>query len=546
MKRYTLAAVAALLVLIPWHETVRADAPLYTIQDLGSFNGLVPTISGVNAAGQVAGHVNGNRAVRYTPGHGWEAVPGLGTSYSFATGINASGDVVGYYLNSAGQFRAFRYRDGIGVDDIAPVGDGTMTFGFGINDAGDVAGVSYGSTSVPFRAAIGLPTEGLPVLGGGAGSACGINAGGQVAGTSTIATGAQHGIRVDNGATVAIDIASPDGAPFNVNACAIDGAGRVGGEFDRASGQTHAFVFDGAVVDVDAFGSPMSNIEAINNGLAVGWYTTTASETRAFAHDTADGSFDLNTRIDAAGWILQTAKGVNGNGQIAGEGTFNGANAVFLLTPVAGDTTPPAIAPHDNVTAEATGANGASVTYDVPSTSDAVDGNGIATCAPASGSTFALGTTTVTCTASDAAGNAATPTSFSVVVQDTTPPAIDSLAVTPSFIWPANNKMIPVSVAVSASDSVDASPACSLTSISGGQASDVAITGPLSAKVRATKDNWGWSARTYVLQVSCSDAAGNTDDGAVTVTVGKDAPTQTYHYFRRLNQWFLWHYGGHR
>ena len=64
------------------------------------------------------------------------------------------------------------------------------------------------------------------------------------------------------------------------------------------------------------------------------------------------------------------------------------------------------------------------MTYVVPTTSDAVDGAQNATCLPASGSTFALGTTTVTCSAHDAAGNVSTPTTFSVRVIDTTAPVI--------------------------------------------------------------------------------------------------------------------------
>ena len=88
------------------------------------------------------------------------------------------------------------------------------------------------------------------------------------------------------------------------------------------------------------------------------------------------------------------------------------------------DTTPPVIAAHLDVTEEATSAAGAVVTYASPTTSDAVDGAGTATCAPASGSTFALGNTTVTCNATDAHGNHATATTFTVHVQDTTPPVI--------------------------------------------------------------------------------------------------------------------------
>jgi hypothetical protein len=51
---------------------------------------------------------------------------------------------------------------------------------------------------------------------------------------------------------------------------------------------------------------------------------------------------------------------------------------------------------------------------------DAVDGPVPVTCAPASGSIFPLGTTTVACTATDAAGNMAS-ASFRVTVVDTIP-----------------------------------------------------------------------------------------------------------------------------
>jgi hypothetical protein len=81
------------------------------------------------------------------------------------------------------------------------------------------------------------------------------------------------------------------------------------------------------------------------------------------------------------------------------------------------DTTAPVIAPYFDVTEEATSASGAVVSYTSPTTSDAVDGAGVASCSPASGSTFALGNTTVTCNATDAHGNAATPTTFVVKVR---------------------------------------------------------------------------------------------------------------------------------
>ncbi len=620
MKGFTLAAVAALLVLAPWHDSVRAQAPLYAVQDLGSFGGLVPAISGINASGQVVGNVStfGSMAVRYTQGVGWQSLPGLDTGFSVAAGINANGDVVGYHMNSAGLF-AFRYRNGV-VEDIAPLPGGTTTVGFGINDAGVVTGYSDATNGiVPFVAAGTIPTA-IPSLNGGFAYGCGINASGQVAGVSLTPAGDQHGILVAPGATSALDIASPDGPSLLVTACAIDAAGNVGGQFNRASGKTHAFRYSDTTgfLDLDTVNSSLSNIESIAAGVSAGWYTLADNTTtHAFAHRDADGSFDLNTRIDAPGWVLQAAKAINENGVIAGEGTFNGAGAVFLLTPQnANDTTPPVIAAHADLTAEATSPGGAIVVYSAPATTDAVDGNGVATCTPASGSTFprgattvtcnatdaaanaaaattfkvtvkdttapviaahgdvtaeatgsggaivvylnpattdavdgggtatcapasgsmfSLGSTTLTCNATDAAGNAAVATTFKVTVKDTTAPTITSLSATPASIWPANNKMVAVSIAVSAADDVDASPVCTLTSVTGGPSSDIVVTGRFSANVRATKNSDG-SVRTYMFNVSCQDRAGNTALGAVSVSVAKDQPSKVYHYNHRLRR----------
>src|SRR5258706_6518292 len=88
------------------------------------------------------------------------------------------------------------------------------------------------------------------------------------------------------------------------------------------------------------------------------------------------------------------------------------------------DTTAPVITSHGDVIAEATSALGAIVSYTSLTTSDAVDGAGMATCGPASGTQFALGDMTVKCDAVDATGNHAVQTNFIVHVLDTTPPSI--------------------------------------------------------------------------------------------------------------------------
>ncbi|MBS1124173.1 MAG: Hyalin, partial [Deltaproteobacteria bacterium] len=194
----------------------------------------------------------------------------------------------------------------------------------------------------------------------------------------------------------------------------------------------------------------------------------------------------------------------------------NATSDSFVVTVV--DTTAPVLTLPADVTAEATGPLGAVVSYPAATASDVVSGALVPVCAPASGSTFALGTTPVTCTVSDAAGNPAS-ASFLVRVRDTVPPTITALSVSPSVLWPPNGKMIPVKVTASASDVVSAT-ACAIASITSDEpdAGSSIITGALTAQLRAWR-NGGGDGRTYTLHVSCSDAATNEAHGTVTVLV---------------------------
>jgi hypothetical protein len=89
------------------------------------------------------------------------------------------------------------------------------------------------------------------------------------------------------------------------------------------------------------------------------------------------------------------------------------------------DITKPVLSnvPND-ITTEANGPTGSKVNFIPPTAVDNLDGP-IANvpCAPLSGSTFPLGTTSVTCSATDAHGNTGTAT-FKINVVDTTPPTL--------------------------------------------------------------------------------------------------------------------------
>jgi hypothetical protein len=80
------------------------------------------------------------------------------------------------------------------------------------------------------------------------------------------------------------------------------------------------------------------------------------------------------------------------------------------------DTTPPVITVPEDITEEATGPNGATVSFEV-SAEDDVDGPVDVTCDHNSGETFPIGETVVTCTAEDLAGNTAEE-SFTITVEE--------------------------------------------------------------------------------------------------------------------------------
>jgi hypothetical protein len=173
--------------------------------------------------------------------------------------------------------------------------------------------------------------------------------------------------------------------------------------------------------------------------------------------------------------------------------TFAGVTRVSTFVGLVRDTQPPILILPSTITAEATGAAGAVVSFTAAAV-DPVDGPVPVTCTPASGSIFSIATTTVGCSASDQAGNTAVG-SFDVVVQDTTPPV---LMLPPDFSVPATSADGAfVEWGVRAKDTVDGDTNVSCVPTSG-------RTYPIGA--------------TKVICTS-SDRHGNKATGSFTVTV---------------------------
>ncbi len=146
----------------------------------------------------------------------------------------------------------------------------------------------------------------------------------------------------------------------------------------------------------------------------------------------------------------------------------NNASASFTVTLTLVDTTPPTFSNvPGTITVEANGPAGSIVNFTKPTATDAIDGPIAAvTCAPPSGSTFGLGTTTVTCSATDAHGNKGT-VSFSIHVVDTTKPSLivpadrSIYANTPSGIYSGDDGAAAFVNGASALDLVDPHPTIS-------------------------------------------------------------------------------------
>ncbi|RYG23438.1 HYR domain-containing protein [bacterium] len=170
-----------------------------------------------------------------------------------------------------------------------------------------------------------------------------------------------------------------------------------------------------------------------------------------------------------------------------------GNETTKLFTIHVKDTIAPEIGDLPSPKVEATSNAGAVVSFSVGAT-DAVDENPSVTYSKNPGTTFPVGTTTVTVTAKDASGNKSTK-SFDVEVQDTTAPAVTTPgSITLEATGPGGAV---ATFATSATDIVDGSVPTTNSPVSGS-------TFPLG---------------TTTVNVSAKDAAGNVGKGSFSVTV---------------------------
>ena len=189
------------------------------------------------------------------------------------------------------------------------------------------------------------------------------------------------------------------------------------------------------------------------------------------------------------------------------------SNKTFTVTVV--DSVSPIITLPADLTVEATGPAGAVVNFS-PTANDAISGAVTPVSSPASGSTFPLGTTAVTVTATDPSGNTATG-SFNVTVVDSTGPV---LTVPASVSLGTADTSAPVTFTTSAVDLVNGAIVPETSPPSG-------FTFPLgTSTVTATATDAAGNTSTKTFKVTVYDSTGTrqtTPGGTVETTTERDA-----------------------
>jgi flavin reductase (DIM6/NTAB) family NADH-FMN oxidoreductase RutF len=151
--------------------------------------------------------------------------------------------------------------------------------------------------------------------------------------------------------------------------------------------------------------------------------------------------------------------------------------------------------------------------------------NGI-TSAPVSvntltGVVFPKGSTLVSWTVSDHAGNTAT-YSYTVVVNDTERPLITNVSADPAELWPPNHKLRDVTINYTATDNCgEVTSSLAVTSnesAAGNHEPDWIIVDNHHVKLRAERSHFN-KDRIYTIGISATDSAGNASTQSTTVTV---------------------------
>jgi probable HAF family extracellular repeat protein len=316
---------------------------IYAVREFGYYYHRAPTYTGtivgplgvqlsqpfdINERGDIVG-VYANPPFAYEDTRAFVSVGGmtrnlgtLGGNASFATAINARGEIAGFSQTHAGDVHAFRYSNGVMLDLNRSLGDPPHSEAFGINEAGDVVGTltRADGTGRAFMYARGKADD-LGTLGGGSAGASDIADSGIVVGSSETGAGSSHAYVYNRGRM--IDIGTLPGGLWSIASRVSSSAQVTGwtGYIDQhGSYYSHAFRYSGGVME-DLGTLPRSSSTAglgINNRGQVVGYADVDGWDHGFLY--TDGvMYDLNDLMVGGldGWTVYSAYAINSRGQIA-------------------------------------------------------------------------------------------------------------------------------------------------------------------------------------------------------------------------------------
>lgn len=218
----------------------------------GQAHGTIWSASGTTdlGAGSYAMAINGEGEVVGGNGNAFTVVNGQlqslgsapGMNWSAAYAVSNTGMVVGDGQLSNGTFRAVAWNPNGSITVLGTLG-GTRSQATGVNDSGEVVGFSSLADGYQNAfAEIGGMMIDLGTLGGGNSYAYGINNSGAVVGYSALADGSQAAFLYENGTMLNLNSLIPANSGWDLlQAYAINGSGQITGE-GLYNGQLTAFV----------------------------------------------------------------------------------------------------------------------------------------------------------------------------------------------------------------------------------------------------------------------------------------------------------------
>ncbi len=329
LTRCSILICTVMCLVVVATSGARADA-LYTITDLGTLSGQSSSAAtSINNQGQVVG-------ISYNSSDGY-----------FASNTSGPAEPPRFVVAGSGA-QSFLYGNGQ-ITQINPVGG----LAGSINDSGQVVGGPYASInnngqyvggaasgvdnnySLSNQLVSGTTTTALQM------APYAINNAGEIAGF--VILGAHGGTDIhpaiyQNGQVTDLFSTVGSGQYFYGNAVAIDQKGDLLITTWQLGGTTQSYLYhqnNGTVTDLTNLPGGSGFIAAAlnNNGQAVG---------NGFLYNNGTVETLLSVLSAGSGWSNLNATGINDDGQIVGQGTYDGQQLAFLMTPDAIETPEPA------------------------------------------------------------------------------------------------------------------------------------------------------------------------------------------------------------